>query len=197
MRPGWVVQILGILEIGQQFIQLSVVYQLVVVGRVIPFLPGQLTDVSALVVHVVVVPTEQFRVPIGGLHRATHGSQCGIIRGMAVVLGFVQQFLPPGLHDPGLPKVHSFVPMVKPSQLVCHYEAFLHQDSPVAFPSSIALEGIDVVAKHEHDEISECFFRTTSGHPDAYQTLWPSCSGNSTLPHVIAGHFRTLASLRF
>ena len=66
MRPGRVVQILGTLEIGQQLIQLSVVYRLIVVSRVIPFLLGQLTDVSALVVHMVVVPTEQLRVPVEG-----------------------------------------------------------------------------------------------------------------------------------
>ena len=101
MRPGWVVQILGTQEIGQQLIQLSVVYRLVVVGRVVPFLPGQLTDVSALVVHVVVVLTEQFWVPVGGLHRATHGSQHGIIRGTAVVLGFMRKFLPRVFMTPG------------------------------------------------------------------------------------------------
>ena len=124
MRPGQVVQILGTLEIGQQLIQLLVVYRLIVVGRVVPFLLGQLTDVSALVVHVVIVPTKQLRMPIGGLHRATHGSQHGIIGGTAVVLGFMRKFLPPGLHDPGLPKVCPLVPMVEPSQLVCHCEAF-------------------------------------------------------------------------
>ena len=124
MRLGQVVQILQTLEIGQQLIQLSVVHRLIVVSRVVPFLPGQLPDVPTLVVHVVVVLTEQLRVPIGGLHRATHGSQCGIIGGTAVILGFMWKFLPLGLHDPGFPEVSSLVPTVEPSQLVCHHEAF-------------------------------------------------------------------------
>ena len=120
------VQILGTMEIGHQFIQLSVIHRLIVVSRVVLSLPGQLTDVSAFVVHVVVVPTKQLWVPIGGLHRATHGSQRGIIRGTTVILGLVQKFLPLGFHDPGLPKVHPLVPTVEPSQLVCHCEAFEH-----------------------------------------------------------------------
>ena len=33
----------------------------------------------------------------------------------------------------------------------------------MAFPGSMALEGIDVVAEHEHDEVSKCFFVQ---HPD-------------------------------
>ena len=120
------VQILGTMEIGHQFIQLLVIHRLIVVGRVVPSLPGQLTDVSALVVNMIVVPTEQLRVPIGGSHRATHGSQGRIIRGTAVILGLVRKFLPQGFHDPGFLKVHPFVPTVEPSQLVCHCEAFEH-----------------------------------------------------------------------
>ena len=118
------VQVLRTMEIGHQFIQLSVIHRLIVVGRVVSSLLGQLIDVSALVVHMVIVLTKQLWVPVGGLHRATHGSQCGIIRGTAVILGLVQKFLPPGFHDPGLPKVRLLVPTVEPSQLVCHCEAF-------------------------------------------------------------------------
>ena len=118
------VQILGTMEIRHQFIQLLVIHRLIVAGRVVPSLPGQLTDVSALVVHMVVVLTKQLWVPIGGSHRATHGSQCRIIRGTAVVLGLMQKFLPLGFHDPGLPKVRPLVPTVEPSELVCHGEAF-------------------------------------------------------------------------
>ena len=60
------------------------------------------------------------------------------------------QLLPPGLHDPRLPKVSSFVPMVESPQLIRHSEAFEHQDSLVTFPGSMTLKGINVVPEHEH-----------------------------------------------
>ena len=98
--------------------------------------------------------TKQLWMPIGWLFGTTHGGQCQIVGGTAVVLWFMWKFLPSGLHDPGFPKVSSLVPMVKSSQFICHSKAFKHQDSPVTFPGSMALESINVVPKHEHYEVS-------------------------------------------
>ena len=69
----------------------------------------------ALVVYVVLIPAEQFQVPVGRLLRATHGSQCGIITGAIVFFGFKREFLPAGFYDPRLPEVCPLIPTMKPS----------------------------------------------------------------------------------
>ena len=73
------------------------------------------------------------------------------------------QLFPPGSHDPGFPEVSSFIPLVESAQLVSYSEAFQSQDGPVTFPGPIALKPIDVIPKHEYDEVSQCLFVRHSG----------------------------------
>ena len=58
MKPGRIVQVFQTLEKGHQLTQLPIVYHLVVAGGVVLFLPGQLTNVPALVIYMVVIPAE-------------------------------------------------------------------------------------------------------------------------------------------